>query len=244
MKKFLVLAAAASLSASSALAGAGDFYAKGTVGYAKFNNEKWESNKVIPSGLEKMKAKNGSATFAIGAGYYITDVIRADVMLEHFTNTQHESSGTKVISATQSASAAAQGIVVPAGSYNEVLKLKSRSTAAMINAYADFANVGDVKFFAGLGLGMVRTTGKASYSIKQPSSGTVLYDETTKVKTKNAMAYAVHLGATTQVVDDVNVDLTYSWRDLGSVKLKDSKSDNTSFPYRGHQVALGIRYDI
>jgi opacity protein-like surface antigen len=219
MKKFLVLAAAASLSASSALANAGDFYVKGTAGYAKFNNEKLKSG----GDFVKLKSKSGGATFGIGAGYYITDIIRADLMLEHFSNIQHKFSGLYSGNAVN-------------------LNLKSRSTAAMINGYVDFANVGDIKFFAGLGLGMVKTTGKVNYSVKNLASGRVVLDRTDKVKTKNSMAYAVHLGATTKVVDNVNVDLAYSWRDLGSIK--NPKIEKSNFPYRGHHVTLGIRYDI
>lgn len=235
MKKFLVLAAAASLSASSALAGAGDFYAKGTVGYAKFNNEKLKIEGA-PTDLEKMKSKSGGAAFGIGAGYYITDIVRADLMLEHFSNMQHKSLATVALPANGSR---------PAGSYNAAVKLKSRATTAMVNGYVDFADVSDVKFFAGVGLGVVKFDTKVNFSLKHSTTGAVISDETTKLKTKKVMTYALHLGASTQVVDNVNVDLTYSWRDLGSLKHKDSGiTDSGNFPYRGHHVALGIRYDI
>ena len=146
-------------------------------------------------------------------------------MLDYFANIEHKHS----ISST---------------SLKEELTLKSYSFAAMINGYVDFANVNDIKFFAGVGVGAVRTLAKVQLVGSSVPSGSFLY-KVGRSELLSSVAYAVHLGASTKVADKVNVELGYSWRDLGSVKFAETnRFTSSSFPYRGHHLSLGIRYDV
>ena len=108
-------------------------------------------------------------------------------------------------------------------------------------AYVHFFESDNIKLFAGAGLGMSQTKGKLNTTLKMDEIE--INDETVKLKTSNNFTYALHIGASAKVADNLHTDLTYSWRDFGDLKSK-KNVEHLSMPYKGHHISLGLRYDI
>lgn len=220
-KTILALAAAVSFNATTSLATENTFYVKANVGYYKLNDGKFESN----SGKSpKYKSKNGHGFFGIGAGYNIKDNVRVDLVFDYFMSPTHKRART-----------------YPDGDFYRN-NLKGDISTLTLNGYVNIFDISDIKIFTGAGLGIAQT--KAKNSITGRDAGVDQPKEIKELKKMDNFTYALHLGASTEIADNLHADLTYSWRDFGEVETKKVKKEFFVMPYRGHHLSLGVRYDI
>lgn len=170
----------------------------------------------------KLKSKN-DFFLGLGVGYYVMDNVRADLAFEHLFNPEHKGS-------------------VKDEDDGEVTtyKLEGNVNALTLNGYVDLFDVSVAKFFVGAGVGMSQVSAKdtASSSLPGKKSSTV------KFKKKNNFTYALHLGASTEFAPGVNGELSYSYKNFGKTTYKDEGGSKLTAKYKGHQVAVGVRFDI
>ena len=221
-KTIILLATAGSFYAPISFADSEQFYVKANTGYSKFMDVKIEDD--CGNKLGKYKSKSGSGFFGIGVGYYIMDNIRIDIAFDYFSDKSHKKSWSH-----------------PDGDFGEA-KIKGNVSSITLNGYVDLFDVSDIKIFTGAGCGLARTRGKGSYSERWRGEDKPV--EKIKFKDSNNFTYALHLGASTKIMDNFHADLTYSFRGFGDLKHKDEDGDKFELPYKGHHIALGVRYDI
>lgn len=112
-------------------------------------------------------------------------------------------------------------------------KLKSRADSVLLNGFVDLFDISVAKVFAGAGLGMSMISADLSFPNKAGDQ---------KLKRKNNFAFAGYVGTSVEFAPGINGELTYSYRDLGS--LKKAQSGAISGNIKGHHVTAGIRFDI
>lgn len=111
-------------------------------------------------------------------------------------------------------------------------KLKSKADSLLLNGFVDLFDVSVAKVFAGAGIGMSMINGTLTYdNAAAPNK---------KLKKKNNFAFAGYLGTSAEVAPGINLELTYSYRDLGKLK----KGSGVSGNIKGHHVTGGVRFDI
>lgn len=172
--------------------------------------------KIKESGI-KMVSK-ATPDFGVGVGYYVMDNVRADVTLNFLANPQFKKSTGKSETAP-------------------TRKHKGHVMSLVVNGYVDIWDAEIVKLFAGAGVGWAQLKEK----IHTISGGT----DTSIGKTKKAnnFLYTLSVGVAGEVADGVAAELTYSWQDYGKTKkIKENNLGNTA--YKGHNVTLGVRFDI
>lgn len=218
MKKILLTAAASTILASSAaMAGAEDiFYLKANFGVDYLQKQNDNSTKL------KVESKN-NYFIGVGAGYTLMDNVRVDLMFDHYIDPELTKTG-KV-----------------AGESNDITsKHQGEINSLMLNGYVELFDISITKVFLGAGVGMAQVKEKVIRSGGAPSNN---FSVTSKKN--NNFAYALHLGATTELSPGVHGELTYSWRDFGKTKSVTAKgTDVGSTDYRGHHLSLGARFDI
>lgn len=110
-------------------------------------------------------------------------------------------------------------------------KLKGTINTLLLNGYVDLFDYEGFRFFVGAGVGAGQVKAKAT-----DSTGTAT------AKQKTNLAFAGHVGVSYGFAEGVSGELAYSYRDMG--KTKKISGTTTSFHYRGHHVAAGVRFDI
>lgn len=177
------------------------FYLKAEVGTSKMNNVKLND--------KKLKHNMAGIVGGGGAGYYILDNVRADLMLNFFANQQSK----YFFAGTDS-------------------KIKSQITTLVLSGYVDVFDISICEFFIGLGAGVGQ--------LKNEIIGNNKLGASTYTNKKNNLVYHLTLGVAAKLAPVVKVEIAYSWKDFGSTKENYIKS----LPYKGHNVTLGIRFDI
>jgi len=281
MKKLLLLTTAATLFAATTSfaesSNEGRFYAKVNAGLSKLNDSKTTitigDKDAKFSTKPKAKFKN-NFLFGLGAGYYVKDNIRMDLMFENsrpnskttmsldftnkFTGERQDLQNkldTGMLSETDALSTLEEmddinGILATGDGKAIVtapLKIKTDINSLLFNSYVDLFDASNITIFAGAGLGIARVKTKITNgSIKINGTDIPLDNDinfTSSPKTTTNFSYALHLGASTKITDDLHADLAYSWKDFGKAKYKHTDV-NANLPLRGHHVTLGLRYDI
>ena len=217
-KKIIVATASILLFNSSAYAE--QFYFKTSVSGNSFNQVKFEDG-------FKAKAKI-APSLAIGFGYYILDNLRADLTFEHYiapifkcSITNHEEHGS------------------------QKQKLRPTLSTLMVNTNVDVIDFDSSKIFVGLGAGVARH--KTKYTTAGISLDGDNFDLAVSTKTSNNFSYALSAGISLLIVDGLNAELAYSWRDFGSTKPRkneDNEDITKKHLYRAHNLSLGFRIDI
>lgn len=176
-----------------------------------------------------------SPAIGAGFGYYINNNIRVDLMFEHlkFNFNKQESSfncsnddtlttGTKSIRRTTS------------------------GKSLMLNGFVDIVDRNSFKLFVGVGAGAVRIKEKVNHSL---SGNSTIADQTytfplitqnTTSKAITKFAHSLMLGTSISVLPQLNIELLYSWKNLGKVK-HDNLINNQ---YKGHHFSIATRFDL
>ena len=176
-----------------------------------------------------------SPAIGVGFGYYINNNIRVDLMFEHlkFNFNKQESSfncsnddtlttGTKSIKRTAS------------------------GKSLMLNGFVDLIDRNSFKLFVGAGAGVVRIKEKINHALSGNSIATkqtytfplITEHATSKVITK--FAHSLMLGTSIQLKPQLNIELIYSWKNLGKVKHNNLMNNQ----YKGHHFSVATRFDL
>ena len=241
MKKLLLTtAAAAILTSASAYAATGDFYLKANAGWSKLNNleEKVIFQQRLPVNLKNKSENTGFA--GIGIGYNFLDNARVDLTYDHFFDHTLKQSADHPIPNPSDVRRADAHVKIHS-------KTKLKLDTVLLNFYVDLFDLSAAKIFAGAGAGVsffsAKIKGKANIDVPlRPGAPHWVYNNdnlSAKAKNKTDLAYALHLGGSTEFTDCVHGELTYSFRDFGEVKVLAEKQR-----LRAHQVAAGIRVDL
>ena len=220
-KTILALVTAVSFNATTSFATEDTFYVKANVGNYRLLDAKLENYDSKES--LKFRAKNGGNSFGVGIGYNLNNKLRLDLVFDHFINPLHKWSWDDK-----------DGDFV----YN---KIKGSINNIMLNGYVDVFDIKSIKLFAGAGLGAAQTKAKGITSSR--IGGIDSSDGSVKFKTSTNFAYALYLGVSTNLTNNLYTDLTYSWRDFGKIETK-SDYGKGGMDYKGHHLALGLRYNI
>ncbi|WP_341763759.1 outer membrane protein [Candidatus Tisiphia endosymbiont of Beris chalybata] len=157
--------------------------------------------------------------FGFGAGWHITENIRTDVTLDFLAKPQLKKSFNK-------------------GGIASSIKHRGQVSSLLVNGYVDVFNLTIVKFFGGAGFGWAQVKEKV-----QSYVGAAKKVEGT-TKTANNFAYQLTVGAATEVIGGVAVELSYSWRDYGQTKKLQSEQKIGKTAYKAHNMMIGFRFDI
>jgi len=163
----------------------------------------------------KMKGKT-AAIFDLGVGYYVMDNTRVDLTFVTPVNPEMKKTGK-----------ANDGV-------NTTVKHKGTIYALMANGYVDLFDISVAKVFVGAGVGWSQVKEKMTDS----ANGNV------SSKKKNNAAYQLTLGTAAEVAPGVNAEFAYRWIDFGKTKAKKGEEANGTTAYKGHNLLLGIRFDI
>jgi opacity protein-like surface antigen len=246
MKKLLLIAATSTalLTSATSFAATGGFYLKAEGGVVRlnelsFNKDDKDDKDDKVKGVGKFKPVI-SGLVGVGAGYNAMDNVRIELTLDFLTNPEFKDSRTlKEEGAEKDTSVESQA--------------KENVRSLLLSGYVDvyeFAGIG--KIFAGAGVGMAQVQQKVIYSttydgkIVKAATGTASYDMA------NNFAYQLTAGVSFNLADNMNLDISYSWRDYGETgeikKDKDDKSkDKDKTPkatIRTHNLMAGIRFDL
>ncbi|HJD57454.1 outer membrane protein [Candidatus Tisiphia endosymbiont of Ptychoptera albimana] len=231
MKKLLLIAATSTtlLTSAASFAETGGFYLKAEGGATRLNMLKFKTEDGKGGDIKFKPIISG--IFGIGAGYYIMDNVRAELTIDFLLpNPEFKSTvTTKVLDKDVSTELTNKEVV----------------RSLLLNGYVDLYDAGIVKFFAGAGVGMAQVQQKITTTADKESN-------TMSFETANNFAYQLTAGASFNVADGINLDLTYSWRDYGEAgdakkdKDKDKKDKEKAFKadIRGHNLMAGIRFDL
>lgn len=227
MKKLLLIAATSTtlLTSAASFAETGGFYLKAEGGATRLNMLKFKTESAKIGDIKFKPIFSG--IFGVGAGYYIMDNVRTELTID-FILPNPEFKCSKTVEK------------VPAELTNkEVVR------SLLLNGYVDLYDAGIVKFFAGAGVGMAQVQQKITSTVNKEST-------TQSFETANNFAYQLTAGASFNVSDGINLDLTYSWRDYGETgdakkdkdKDKKDKKKASKADIRGHNLMAGIRFDL
>ncbi|WP_425360030.1 MULTISPECIES: outer membrane protein [unclassified Candidatus Tisiphia] len=242
MKKLLLIAATSTalLTSATSFAATGGFYLKAEGGVVRLNELSFKDDKDDKvKGIGKSKPVI-SGLVGVGAGYNAMDNVRIELTLDFLTNPEFKCSRTfKNPNDDKDTSVESQA--------------KENVRSLLLSGYVDvyeFAGIG--KIFAGAGVGMAQ--------VQQKITSTTTYDgkvvkgekDTLSYDMANNFAYQLTAGVSFNLADNMNLDLSYSWRDYGETgeikKDKDDKSkDKDKTPkatIRSHNLMAGIRFDL
>lgn len=235
MKKLLLIAATSTtlLTSAASFAETGGFYVKAEGGATKLNAMKFKDDNGKSLGI-KYKSTN-SGIFGVGVGYYIMDNVRTELTLNFLTNPEFKGSSTRKLLKVER---------------KVESKVKENVKSLLLSGYVDLYDAGVVKFYAGAGVGMAqlqqKVTGSETTTINGKAETTT--SDPLSCKTANNFAYQLSVGASFNLADNMNLDLTYSWRDYGETsdkaKDKDKNDKLAKSALRGHNLLAGIRFDI
>lgn len=176
-----------------------------------------------------------SPAIGLGFGYYINDKVRVDLMYEYlkfnfskqsasfnYSDADILTTGTKSVGSTTS------------------------GKSLMLNGFVDLVERNSFKLFVGAGAGAVRMKEKVTQSL---SGNSTIADQTytfplitqnTTSKATTKFAHSLMLGTSIQVKPQLNIELLYSWKNLGEVK----RNDLMKSQYKGHHFSIATRFDL
>ncbi|OZG32146.1 MULTISPECIES: outer membrane protein [Rickettsieae] len=112
-------------------------------------------------------------------------------------------------------------------------KIKPQITTLVLSGYVDIFDISICELFIGAGAGV----GHLKNEITNNKLGTSVSNSK-----KNNLVYHLTFGAAAKLAPVIKVEVAYSWKNLGSTK--EIKNHVKSLPYKGHNVTLGIRFDV
>lgn len=219
MKKILLTAATATILASSSA------YALEDMFYVKANGG-WSKHSEVKMESLKFKSEN-SAFLGLGVGYYAMDNVRVDVTFGHSFNVEHKKS-------------------IKENGIERTGKFKGDINTLMIGGFVDVIDLSVAKLFVGASAGMSHVGSKYEGTEKD-SARTQSFS--LKAKQKYNLAYAVHVGTSTEFAPGITGELSYSYRDMGKTKKFEGTSggkkvSSDAVHYRGHHLGFGVRFDV
>lgn len=176
-----------------------------------------------------------SPAIGIGFGYYINNNIRVDLMFEHLKFNFNSQSAAFNYSEDDTITTGTKSI-----------RRTTSGRSLMLNGFIDLVDRNSFKLFVGAGAGAVRIKEKINHALSGNSTtGDQTYTfplitehATSKVITK--FAHSLMLGTSIEVKPQLNIELMYSWKNLGKVKHNNLVNNQ----YKGHHFSIATRFDL
>jgi len=268
MKKILLTTAAVAAISTSAFAAdmmENQFFLRGDVSGVMFSKFKTSD---ADAGSVKIKSNKVGFGIDVGAGYYVMDNVRVELVYNQpFASNFKGSTATGKALVTAPALAAnptAAQIAANTVVTNVSIKHKPTVRALFARVSGDVIDLGMGKIFLTGGLGWsqvknsvtVTDTKSTLQTIAVAAVGNVAaipaaYATTTpsttyKAKNKNNLAWTVGAGAAFDVADGVHLDVAYSYRAYGKSKAAKAtgQTDISGTTFNSHNLSAGVRFDI
>jgi len=161
----------------------------------------------------------------VGMGCYINDKMRVELNFNHYANPVYKFNAIYTDPLN----------IEPPG---EIIcgKIKSEVNSIVLNGFVDIYNVDDVTLSFGVGLGSSRLKAWVS------SAGKAVRRKITPAKFKivheHEFTFATHLVAAYKLNSDTTGELSYSYRNLGTLDRDDERNP---YEIRGHHITTGIK---
>jgi len=176
-----------------------------------------------------------SPAIGVGFGYYINDKVRVDLMYEYLKfNFSKQSASFNYSDAD----------ILTTGTKS--VRSTTSGKSLMLNGFVDLVERNSFKLFVGAGAGAVRMKEKVTQSL---SGNSTIADQTytfplitqnTTSKAITKFAHSLMLGTSISVLPQLNIELLYSWKNLGKVK----RNDLMKSQYKGHHFSIATRFDL
>ncbi len=210
------------------------FYFKTIAGFNKNSDIKTVDSDINFILIQKA---NLSPVFGFGIGYYVNSFARFDVTFEN----------TDIAFATNSSDFKfIDNGILHFGQRS--IKRKANIQSVMFNGYIDIIRKPTYSIFVGTGLGIGTSRIKEKTFDRFDSNIIingdkitlpVIYTSSTN-KNKNTFSYALIIGSDFNVCQNFNIELAYSWKYSGKVKV----IDNINNKYQGHNLSATARFDL
>ena len=247
MKKLLQTTLLISTIAGSAYGNTGDLmYVRSDATFTKFNTVSVGSNKIGTSaGGNSLIASGrgyndkGSIGGIFGVGYFINDKARAELVYNKIFDDSFKYDGGS------SPASFLSGTTFVGKSVTS--KARVNVDAVLGRVTYDFLDAGRTKGFVGCAIGIAylrhKTMGNIVINIPGDPSNGNLQSYNIASKNKNNLAYSLMLGATTKIIDNLHLEISYQFTDYGhTAKLKGQ--NNGRIALRSQNVAIGLRFDV
>lgn len=219
-KTFLaLLATATAFSASAEGSKEGNFYLNGALGAFLQN----KVSKPVVNGTDFKVKKAGSAfDMSIGAGYYVTESFRAEILFaKPFLNKAKVQS--KASNTTDNLA-----------DYGTV---KAKINSLQLRGAFDLIDISDLgKAYVTAGLGITNASGKLVVTSNN--------NQVSKFKNSYNFAWVIGAGAEFDVADNTKLGLEYNYSDHGKLKTKKDQPVSYKTSIRGHSILAKLRFDI
>lgn len=206
---------------SSALADDKNYF-KGGIGFNYIRDNKFSNHELVG----KVKLSDHFPLLEIGFGHYLTDDIRTELVFDyHFLFKVNEESTAQ-----------------NQDKYN--IHSKVKIDTLMFNIYKDMARYGKVTHYIGGGIGLSRIKERFKGKMIDTDDDEFIFDETSKIYRK--FAYKLATGIDIKVNDDIKIDVSYNYFNLGNNKTKQLGGIKNigNRVYAIHNVTFGMRFNI
>jgi opacity protein-like surface antigen len=201
-----------------------NFYLKGGVGLNHINTVRFSNHDFEG----KIKLANSFPLIEVGIGYYLSESIRTELLLDYYFLFRTSETSTNP--------------------NNDIYKIssKTKANALMLNVYKDVLTIGYFTPFIGGGIGIATLKESASgYAISQEDN--VHYSlNSIHDKTVNRFAYKLTVGTDVHLSNNVTGEISYNYFNLGNNKSKIIGGIHNigNRNYGIHNITLGMRFAI
>jgi opacity protein-like surface antigen len=209
------------------------WYLRGDAAYVDYLKPK-DRAAIVDQTFEKTKLDR---TWSAGGGfgYKFTNLLRADVTVDHRFDSDFEGTRSPFGFGT--------------GSQRELARLES--TTGLVNGYVDLGNWWGVTPYVGAGVGAVMHS-LHDYNIQltclTAACGTVGAQTTTKIPGRRSydLAWALMGGVAVDVGGGFKIDAGYRYVNLGEAEMRypGASASTRGKAIEAHEVRLGLRYMI
>jgi opacity protein-like surface antigen len=200
------------------------FYLKGGVGL----------NTIIPFRIEnseykgKVKTSNKFPLVEAGIGYRFTDSIRGELIFDYYFLFHSNETSTNTD--------------------GDVYKIayKTKINTLMLNGYKDIITIGKFTPFIGGGIGINSLKDKSSGNIFHKATQSEFKLDSSNSRLVHKFVYKLTLGIDIKLYDEVNLELSYNYFNLGSnrPRIVNGMATIVKRPYYSHSLIAGIRMEL
>ena len=182
-------------------------------------------------------SSNLSPSLGLGGGYYISNRFRTDLLVEYLNF--HFNKDTGNFEETEDD-------ILTAGA--KTIKRTAYGRSIMLNGYFNVIEKEKYKIFTGIGAGFTQIKEKSIHfasgnSISEGQTYTFpLIIEKYTSRTGNNCSYSLMIGTDITINDDLNFEISYSWRDFGKIHYTDELAVTNK--YKGHYLSIALRYNL
>jgi opacity protein-like surface antigen len=178
-----------------------------------------------------------SPSLGFGAGYYINNTFRTDLLLEHFNF--HFNKDSNNFEETEDN-------ILTIGA--KTIKRTTYGKSITCNGYVNILDKNFYKVFIGGGMGIAQIKERMTHLVSGNSINDGLsYNfplivEKYTSKNTNNFTYSFTVGTDIEINPAMDFELSYSWRNFGKTKYADSVIITNK--YKGHYLSAALRFNL